>query len=67
MGLVLMFAAGFLVGVVITATFWYRKIIGTLRMTRDEYDGDVYMYVELDKPYTPAHKHVVMRVDRSRK
>lgn len=67
MDLLLMFGAGLLIGVWITTSIWYRKVIGTLRMTRDEYDGETYLYAELDKPYTPTHKYVVMRVDRSRK
>lgn len=45
----------------------YRLIIGTLKVTHDDYDGESYLYVELDKPYIPKHKYVVMRVDRSPK
>lgn len=44
-----------------------RAVIGTLKMAQDEYDGDTYMYVELDRPYFPTQKYVVLRSDRSRK
>lgn len=67
MELCLMLCVGIFIGIWISYATFYRKIIGTLRMTRDEYDGEMYLYAELDRPYIPKHKYVIMRVDRSRK
>ncbi len=67
MEMLLMFSAGLLIGVWITASVWHRKIIGTLKIAQDEYDDSNYLYIELDRPYFPKHKYVAMRVDRSRK
>lgn len=60
-GIIIGFALGFIFAVMCMS----RLIIGTLKITRDPYDDETYMYVELDRPYYPKHKFVVMRVDNS--
>lgn len=66
-----MFVLGLLAGCVIgfmTACYGVHKMtIGTLKMVRDEHDGESYLYAELDRPYFPSYNRVVMRVDRSHK
>jgi len=58
---------GFVLGFIFAVLCISRLVIGTLKTRRDEYDGEVYMYVELDRPYAPKHNYVVMRVDNSRR
>lgn len=58
---------GFVLGFIFSILIISRLVIGTLKVTRDDYDGETYMYVELDKPYIPKHKFVVMRVNTSQK
>lgn len=66
-----MLALGLLIGCVIgfmTACYGVHKMtIGTLRMVHDDHDDETYLYAELDRPYFPTYKRVVMRVDRSQK
>lgn len=62
-----MLFVGVVIGVFFTCFLVSRLVIGTLKTRRDEYDGEVYLYVELDRPYYPKHKYVVMRVDNSRR
>ena len=56
---------GFVFGFIFAVLCMSRLVIGTLKMTRDSYDDETYMYVELDRPYYPAHKFAIMRVDNS--
>lgn len=63
--LLLGIAIGCVIGFLLACYGCYSLVIGTLKLTRDDYDGDTYMYVELDKPYIPKRKYVVMKVDRS--
>lgn len=56
---------GFVLGFIFAAMCVRQLIIGTLKVARDDFDGESYMYVELDRPYYPKYKHVVMRVDSS--
>lgn len=56
---------GFVLGFIFAVLCISRLVIGTLKMTRDSYDDETYMYVELDRPYYPKHKFVVMRVNNS--
>lgn len=56
---------GFVLGFIFAILCMSRLVIGTLKMTRDSYDDETYMYVELDRPYYPKHKFVIMRVDNS--
>lgn len=58
-------AIGFVLGFIFAMICVSRLVIGTLKMTQDSYDAEKYMYVELDRPYYPKHKFVVMRVDNS--
>lgn len=66
-----MLVLGLLIGCAIgfmTACYGVHKMtIGTLRMVHDDYDGESYLYAELDRPYFPSYKRVVMRVDNSHK
>ena len=65
--LVLGLIFGFVLGFIFAVICVRRLVIGTLKLARDDYDGDTYMYAELDRPYYPKHKFVVMRVDNSQK
>lgn len=56
---------GFVLGFIFAILCMSRLVIGTLKTTRDPYDGEMYMYTELDRPYYPKHKFVIMRVDNS--
>ena len=56
---------GFVLGFMLALIGVRQLIIGTLKLARDDHDGSTYMYVELDRPYYPRYKHVVMRVDNS--
>lgn len=56
---------GFTIGVLLMYYIVTRSAIGTLKATRDYFDDDLYLYVELDRPYFPKNKYVVMRVDDS--
>lgn len=64
---VLCLILGFVLGFIFAVLSIGRLVIGTLKVTRDDYDGETYMYVELDRPYIPKHKFVVMRVNTSQK
>jgi hypothetical protein len=56
---------GFVLGFIFAVVCMSRLVIGTLKVTRDDYDGETYMYVELDRPYYPRDKFAIMRVDNS--
>ena len=58
--------AGFMLAII-----GFRSLIaGTLKTKVDEYDGDVYLYAELNERASwllVKRNHVVMRVDNSRR
>lgn len=56
---------GFVLGFIFAVLCMSRLVIGTLKTVQDPFDGETYMYTELDRPYYPKHKFVVMRVDNS--
>lgn len=68
--LVIGIAIGCVVGFVLAVVGFRSLIVGTLKMAVDEYDGDSYLYVELNDRASwllSSRKHVVMQVDNSRK
>ena len=67
---VLTLLAGVAIGFLTACYGMYRLIVGTLKFTHDDLDGDTYMYVELDRPGIDRivnKKYVVMRVYHSQK